>query len=31
MLVMNDGYFIAEGNYKELENSQDKLVKSFFN
>jgi phospholipid/cholesterol/gamma-HCH transport system ATP-binding protein len=31
MLVMNDGCFIAEGNYKEFENSQDNLVKSFFN
>jgi phospholipid/cholesterol/gamma-HCH transport system ATP-binding protein len=31
MLVMNDGCFIAEGNYNELKNSQDNLVKSFFN
>jgi phospholipid/cholesterol/gamma-HCH transport system ATP-binding protein len=30
MLVMNDGTFIAEGTYVELENSPDKLVSSFF-
>ena len=31
MLVMNNGTFIAEGNYKQLENGQDSLVRSFFN
>lgn len=30
ILVMNDGSFIAEGSYDELENSSDKLVSSFF-
>lgn len=30
VLVMNDGSFIAEGSYDELENSPDKLVSSFF-
>ncbi len=30
LVVMNDGKFIAEGTYKELENSKDELVKSFF-
>jgi phospholipid/cholesterol/gamma-HCH transport system ATP-binding protein len=30
ILVMNDGKFIAEGSYDELENSSDQLVKSFF-
>lgn len=30
LLVMNDGSFIAEGSYDELENSPDKLVSSFF-
>jgi phospholipid/cholesterol/gamma-HCH transport system ATP-binding protein len=30
LLVMNDGKFIAEGTYEELENSGDELVKSFF-
>ncbi|MGI8601210.1 MAG: ABC transporter ATP-binding protein [Chitinophagaceae bacterium] len=30
MLVMNDGTFIAEGTFVELENSPDKLVSSFF-
>jgi phospholipid/cholesterol/gamma-HCH transport system ATP-binding protein len=30
MLVMNDGKFIAEGNYEQLENSPDELVRSFF-
>jgi phospholipid/cholesterol/gamma-HCH transport system ATP-binding protein len=30
ILVMNDGTFIAEGNYEELENAPDKLVRSFF-
>lgn len=31
ILVMNDGVFGAEGNYEQLENGQDKLVRSFFN
>lgn len=30
MLVMNDGEYIAEGSYEELENSSDELVRSFF-
>lgn len=30
ILVMNDGKFIAEGSYDELENGEDKLVRSFF-
>ena len=30
ILVMNDGSFIAEGSYDELENSPNKLVSSFF-
>ncbi|MDR3680770.1 MAG: ATP-binding cassette domain-containing protein [Flavipsychrobacter sp.] len=30
LVVMNDGKFIAEGTYEELENSKDELVKSFF-
>jgi phospholipid/cholesterol/gamma-HCH transport system ATP-binding protein len=30
ILVMNDGTFIAEGKYEELENDPDKLVRSFF-
>ena len=30
ILVMNDGTFIAEGSYEELENSPDELVRSFF-
>ena len=30
MLVLNNGKFIAEGTYDELENSEDKLVRSFF-
>ncbi len=30
MLVMNDGKFIAEGNYEQLENGSDELVRSFF-
>ncbi len=30
ILVMNDGSFVAEGSYNELENSPDKLVSSFF-
>jgi len=31
MVIMNDGEYIAEGSYKELEKSADKLVRSFFN
>jgi phospholipid/cholesterol/gamma-HCH transport system ATP-binding protein len=31
LLVMNEGRFIAEGTYEELENSKDELVRSFFN
>jgi phospholipid/cholesterol/gamma-HCH transport system ATP-binding protein len=30
VVVMNDGTFIAEGKYEELENDPDKLVRSFF-
>jgi len=30
MLVLNDGKFIAEGTYDELENSENELVRSFF-
>lgn len=30
MLVMNNGEYIAEGSYEELENSSDELVRSFF-
>jgi phospholipid/cholesterol/gamma-HCH transport system ATP-binding protein len=30
VLVMNDGVFIAEGNYDALENDPDELVRSFF-
>jgi phospholipid/cholesterol/gamma-HCH transport system ATP-binding protein len=30
VLVLNEGAFIAEGNYEELENSPDALVRSFF-
>lgn len=30
MLVMNNGSFVAEGNYEQLENGQDELVRSFF-
>ena len=30
ILVMNDGSFIAEGKYDELENDADELVRSFF-
>lgn len=30
ILVMNDGSFVAEGSYEELESSSDKLVSSFF-
>jgi phospholipid/cholesterol/gamma-HCH transport system ATP-binding protein len=31
VLVMNDGRFVAEGTYDELEASEDNLVQSFFN
>ena len=30
ILVMNNGSFIAEGKYDELENDADELVRSFF-
>lgn len=30
VLVLNDGVFIAEGTYDELENGPDELVRSFF-
>jgi phospholipid/cholesterol/gamma-HCH transport system ATP-binding protein len=30
ILVLNKGAFIAEGNYEELENGPDELVRSFF-
>jgi phospholipid/cholesterol/gamma-HCH transport system ATP-binding protein len=30
VLIMNDGEFIAEGSYEELENSNDEFVRSFF-
>lgn len=30
VVVMNDGEYIAEGKYEELENSKDELVRSFF-
>jgi len=30
VLVLNNGAFIAEGNYEELENGPDELVRSFF-
>jgi phospholipid/cholesterol/gamma-HCH transport system ATP-binding protein len=30
VLIMNDGKFVAEGTYDELENSPDELVRSFF-
>ncbi len=30
LVVMNDGEYIAEGKYKELENSENELVRSFF-
>jgi phospholipid/cholesterol/gamma-HCH transport system ATP-binding protein len=30
LLVMNDGRFVAEENYEELENGEDKFVTSFF-
>jgi len=30
IIVMNDGQYIAEGTYEELENSGDNFIKSFF-
>src|SRR5690606_36157301 len=30
MLVMSNGEFTAEGNYEQLENGPDELVRSFF-
>ena len=30
ILVIDDGVFIAEGTYDELENSQDEYIRSFF-
>lgn len=30
VLVMNDGQYIAEGTYEELENSEDEFIRSFF-
>jgi phospholipid/cholesterol/gamma-HCH transport system ATP-binding protein len=30
ILVMNDGKFVAEGSYEELENGSDEFVRSFF-
>lgn len=30
ILVLNEGKFIAEGTYDELQNSKDELVRSFF-
>jgi phospholipid/cholesterol/gamma-HCH transport system ATP-binding protein len=30
ILVMNDGRFVAEGSYEDLENGDDKFVRSFF-
>jgi phospholipid/cholesterol/gamma-HCH transport system ATP-binding protein len=30
MLVLNNGVFIAEGTYEQLENHEDELVRSFF-
>lgn len=30
VLVMNDGKYIAEGTYEELENSEDEFIRSFF-
>lgn len=30
VLIMNDGQYIAEGTYDELENSEDEFVRSFF-
>lgn len=31
IMVMNDGEYIAEGSYKELQHSDNKIVRSFFN
>jgi phospholipid/cholesterol/gamma-HCH transport system ATP-binding protein len=31
VVIMNEGKYIAEGSYNELLNSDDKLVRSFFN
>lgn len=31
IVIMNDGEYIAEGTYKELENSDNELVRAFFN
>jgi phospholipid/cholesterol/gamma-HCH transport system ATP-binding protein len=31
VVIMNDGAYIAEGSFDELKNSDDKLVRSFFN
>ena len=31
VLIMNDGTIVAEGTYKELETSDDELVRHFFN
>jgi phospholipid/cholesterol/gamma-HCH transport system ATP-binding protein len=31
IVIMNDGEYIAEGSFDELKNSDDKLVRSFFN
>jgi phospholipid/cholesterol/gamma-HCH transport system ATP-binding protein len=31
VVIMNDGEYIAEGQYKELEKSDNELVRSFFN
>lgn len=30
VVIMNDGQYIAEGTYEELENSEDEFVRSFF-
>jgi phospholipid/cholesterol/gamma-HCH transport system ATP-binding protein len=30
LLVMNDGAFVAEGSYEQLENGPGELVRSFF-
>lgn len=30
VLIMNNGMFVAEGKYSELENAEDELVRSFF-
>jgi phospholipid/cholesterol/gamma-HCH transport system ATP-binding protein len=31
IVVMNDGQYVAEGTYEELENSKDDFTRSFFN